>query len=70
MAEGLRALAVLLAPVMPVATEKLWEALGAAGALAEQRIREAGGWGQLSPGSRVTAIEPLFPRIEATSSVE
>jgi methionyl-tRNA synthetase len=69
-AEGLRALAVLLAPVMPVATAKLWEAIGAAGALAEQRIREAGGWGQLSPGSRVTAIEPLFPRIETTSSVE
>lgn len=69
-AEGLRALAVLLAPVMPVATAKLWEALGAAGALGEQRIREAGGWGQLSPGSRVTAIEPLFPRIETTSLVE
>src|SRR3546814_3061224 len=29
-AEGLRALAVLLSPVMPVATEKLWIALGAA----------------------------------------
>ena len=29
-AEGLRALAVLLSPVMPIATEKLWIALGAA----------------------------------------
>lgn len=63
-AEGLRALAVLLSPVMPVATAKLWEAIGAAGALADQRIREAGGWGQLSPGAKVTALEPLFPRIE------
>jgi methionyl-tRNA synthetase len=63
-AEGLRALAVLLAPVMPVATAKLWEAIGATGALADQRIRAAGTWGGLTPGSRVTAIEPLFPRIE------
>src|SRR4029079_12611905 len=32
-AEGLRALAVLLSPVMPVSTEKLWVALGAAESL-------------------------------------
>ncbi len=32
-AEGLRALAVLLSPVMPIATEKLWVALGAADTL-------------------------------------
>ncbi|GAA3739213.1 methionine--tRNA ligase [Leifsonia bigeumensis] len=67
-AEGLRALAVLLSPVMPVATEKLWAAIGAAGALAEQRIREAGSWGQLAPGSRVSPLEPLFPRIETALS--
>ena len=69
-AEGLRALAVLLAPVMPVATAALWKAIGAAGDLAEQPIRDAGSWGQLSPGSRVTHIEPLFPRIETATSTE
>ncbi|MBB5633689.1 methionyl-tRNA synthetase [Cryobacterium mesophilum] len=63
-AEGLRALAVLLSPVMPRATATLWDALGAAGELTEQPIREAGAWGRLSPGSRVSSIEPLFPRIE------
>jgi methionyl-tRNA synthetase len=65
--EGLRALAVLLSPVIPVSTEKLWDALGAdsLGAVWEQLVPEAGTWGQLAPGSKVTALEPLFPRIEA-----
>jgi methionyl-tRNA synthetase len=66
-AEGLRALAVLLSPVMPVATEKLWIALGAAesiGRLVDQPIREAGSWGVLKPGSSVSALAPLFPRVE------
>jgi methionyl-tRNA synthetase len=67
-AEGLRALAVLLSPVMPEATHKLWAALGAEaalGALAEQPLRSAGTWGQLSAGTTVGALEPLFPRIES-----
>ena len=66
-AEGLRALAVLLSPVMPQATEKLWVALGAAdslGRLQEQPIRDAGRWGQLTPGTSVNGLAPLFPRIE------
>lgn len=66
-AEGLRALAVLLAPVMPKATAKLWAALGAEGALgalSQQPIREAGVWGQLPSGITVTALAPLFPRVE------
>ncbi|MCX6502054.1 MAG: methionine--tRNA ligase [Microbacterium sp.] len=66
-AEGLRALTVLLSPVMPIATEKLWIALGAAesiGRLDEQPLREAGQWGALRPGSSVNGLSPLFPRIE------
>jgi methionyl-tRNA synthetase len=66
-AEGLRALAVLLSPVMPESTEKLWVALGAAesiGRLQDQRIREAGAWGVLKPGTSVNGLAPLFPRVE------
>ena len=66
--EGLRALAVLLSPVIPEATAKLWTGLGAAaglGELDEQSIVTAGTWGQLPVGSRVSTLEPLFPRIEA-----
>lgn len=69
-AEGLRALAVLLSPVMPQATEKLWTALGAAGTLGdlqEQPIREAGTWGVLRPGTGVSGLAPLFPRVESTA---
>lgn len=66
-AEGLRALAVLLSPVLPTATTRLWEALGARsalGPLADQPIRQAGQWDQLPAGTRVGALAPLFPRIE------
>jgi methionyl-tRNA synthetase len=66
-AEGLRALAVLLSPVMPIATEKLWVSLGAGetiGRLVDQPIREAGCWGALRAGSSVNGLSPLFPRIE------
>ncbi len=69
-AEGLRALAVLLSPVMPEATEKLWVALGAAeslGRLPDQPLREAGAWGALRPGTSVNALAPLFPRVEQTA---
>src|SRR5690606_29791772 len=69
-AEGLRALAVLLSPVMPQSTGKLWNALGAEdslGALAAQPVREAGRWGTLQPGTTVTALAPLFPRVEQTA---
>ena len=69
-AEGLRALAVLLSPVMPESTEKLWIALGAAesiGRLLDQPIREAGDWGVLRPGASVNGLAPLFPRVEQTA---
>ena len=69
-AEGLRALAVLLSPVMPESTEKLWIALGAAetiGRLQDQPIREAGAWGVLRPGASVNGLAPLFPRVEQSA---
>ena len=69
-AEGLRALAVLLSPVMPLATTTLWKALGFDSALEAQPIREAGAWGQLAPGSQVETISPLFPRIETAPAQE
>ncbi|NBW73538.1 MAG: methionine--tRNA ligase [Microbacteriaceae bacterium] len=64
--EGLRALNVLLSPVMPKATAKLWAALteGKLGELAEQNISEAGNWGQLV-SARVGDLDVLFPRIES-----
>lgn len=69
-AEGLRVLAVALAPVMPKATAVLWESLGAAdaiGPLADQRIADAATWGQLPTGTAITKPASLFPRIEMDS---
>ncbi|BDZ55818.1 methionine--tRNA ligase [Agromyces marinus] len=60
---GLGTLAVLLSPVLPTATAKLWSALGAPGTVQEQRIDRAHEW---TSGERVGALEPLFPRVEAT----
>ncbi|MBO0830246.1 MAG: class I tRNA ligase family protein, partial [Streptosporangiales bacterium] len=65
-AEALRAIAVLHNAVMPKASGALWESLGAAeqlGALAEQRVQDAGTWGQLPPGATVTKTAALFPRL-------
>lgn len=65
--EGLRALAVLLSPVIPQAAASLWQALGVAdtlGPVDAQPLREAGTWGVLRPGDTLGELQPLFPRIE------
>lgn len=70
-AEALRALAVLLFPVMPISTRKLWESLGASAALGPieaQLIGKVATWGQLEPGSKVTKGAILFPRLESTEN--
>ena len=69
-AESLRALAVLLHPVMPLSTETLWESLGAReylGELKDQKISKVSEWGQLKAGSHVIKTAPLFPRLEESS---
>ncbi len=64
-AEGLRVLSVLLAPIMPKATEKLFGALASSlGKISEQKIQESANWGQLKPGEKVDELEALFPRLE------
>jgi len=64
-AEGLRVLTVLLAPIMPKATGKLWGAIGGSlGNLEDQPIGKAGNWGQLIPLSQIQELEALFPRLD------
>ena len=65
-AESIRALAVLLHPVMPETTEKLWASLGGSdlGTIDKQVISEVANWGQLKSGSKVTKGAVLFPRLE------
>ena len=66
-ADSIRALAVLLHPVMPGTTQILWRSLGAdvtLGPIEQQTIGNVGQWGQLPPGSQVTKGAVLFPRLE------
>ena len=64
-AEGLRVLAVLLAPVMPKATKKLWKALASdLGPIENQNLESAMTWGLLNPGQKLGELEALFPRVE------
>ena len=69
-AESLRALAVLLNPVMPDTCEILWQSLGAQptlGDLNAQTISTVAQWGQLPKGAVVTKTPVLFPRLEVTA---
>ncbi len=66
-AESLRALAVLLNPVMPQTCEILWQSLGAQAVLGDlnaQKISDVAIWGQLPQGATVTKTPVLFPRLE------
>ena len=69
-AESLRALAVLLHPVMPATCEILWQSLGAEsklGPIAAQKIEHVATWGQLPEGALVTKTPVLFPRLETSA---
>ena len=56
---------------MPKTAAKLWTLLGAEaklGALKDQRIQEAGTWGQLPAGSTLVKGDSLFPRLSDDAS--
>src|SRR6195952_740694 len=61
-ADALRAMAVLLNPVMPKACAKLWQQLGAPGELAEARVQKVADE-HLPAGSAVVKGDLLFPRL-------
>jgi len=63
-ADAIRALAILLYPVMPSTCEVLWASLGLTGEISAQKISDLAAWGQIEPGSRVTKGAVLFPRLE------
>jgi methionyl-tRNA synthetase len=63
-AEVLRILAVLISPLMPRASSRLWNQLGHPAPLESQRLPSAASWGGLSPGQRVRRGDPLFPRLD------
>jgi methionyl-tRNA synthetase len=62
-AEGLRLVAALVAPVMPASAQALWSAVGADGDVTAARLDEFR-WGALRPGAKTVRGAALFPRID------
>jgi methionyl-tRNA synthetase len=68
-AETLRHIVVLAHPLIPHATQKIWEQLGLSGSVADQRIDQLQ-WGELKPGTKIGELEPVFPRVEKNEALE
>ena len=61
-AEALRIITALAYPVLPEATAKIWAQLGL-GDLAQADLKNVS-WGQLTPGTALGPLGPIFPRAE------
>jgi methionyl-tRNA synthetase len=68
-AEVLRFVAVLACPVIPDATQKIWEQLGQPGKVRDIRIDQLQ-WGELKPGTKIGKPEAVFPRVEKKEAME
>lgn len=68
-AEVVRIATVLLHPVMPEATVRLWAQLGQRSDLAAERIDRLA-WGQPTAGQSIGEVEAVFPRVEAKTAIE
>jgi len=62
-AESLRWLSVLLYPVMPQSTAQMWTHLGLNGSPGQVNPIELK-WGGLEPGSTISEVKALFPRVD------
>jgi methionyl-tRNA synthetase len=68
-AEALRFATALAHPVIPDATQKIWEQLGQQGRLSDVRIDQLQ-WGGLKPGTRIGKPEAVFPRVDKREASE
>ena len=67
--ESVRIAATLLYPVMPAAAERVRQQLGLEGELAAASLDDLS-WGQLPTGTRIGAVEPVFPRLEKEVAIQ
>jgi len=68
-AETLRFVCILAHPVIPDATQRIWEQLRQPGKLANQRIDQLE-WGGLKSGTKIGKPEAVFPRIDKKQALE
>ena len=61
--EALRIVAILASPAIPTTAQAIWERIGLAGAVIDQRVPADVAWGGYPGGLPVTKGAPLFPRL-------
>ncbi|MFN2525738.1 MAG: methionine--tRNA ligase [Actinomycetota bacterium] len=64
LADSLRLLALMTAPILPRAAQELWTRLGIDGEVATRTFPEDLRWNLLPSGGKVATGVPLFPRLE------
>jgi len=68
-AEAVRMATILTHPVIPEATQKIWQQLGQFGDLADVRIDQLK-WGDLKPGTKIGQPKAVFPRVDKKEAME
>jgi methionyl-tRNA synthetase len=67
-ADLLRTVAILLYPIVPESSRRLWNQLGCDGMVEDQRLDQLK-WGELKPGTKVGKPEPIFPRLDKAATL-
>lgn len=62
--QSLYKVAVLTAPYMPTASQKIWNQLGFSNNILEANLDSIDGWNLLCEGHGLGTAEPIFPRLE------
>lgn len=62
--QSLYKVAVLTAPYMPTASQKIWNQLGFSNNILEASLESVDGWNLLNEGHILGTAEPIFPRLE------
>jgi methionyl-tRNA synthetase len=68
-AQTVWAVTVFAHPIIPEATQGIWEQLGMSGKITDQRISEVK-FGGLKPGTKIGKIEGVFPRADKKEILE
>jgi len=69
LAESLRIIGLMLYPVIPGTSQKIWNSIGVGKAISSCRMSDEQAWGGLKPGSAIQPGEQLFPRIETKKDI-
>jgi methionyl-tRNA synthetase len=70
--QTLRTACVLLYPLMPDGTERLWKQLGQSGNVGDELFEYSDGYARvrlIEPGTRVGKAEPIFPRLDKEATL-